>query len=255
MRPANVDRNGERSLMATARWAGALNVLSAVPDGFSVSTVQKLVVRGDAVATAAGILGSERLFRLAVVADLFALLLFIASGVLLYQVFKPASRSLALIFLVFFVSTGVIQSLCGLQNLTALMLIKGGPALAGLPAAQAGALAYVLLRLYSLTFQLALFFGGASSVVMGFLILESTFVPRVIGPLMMIDGLGYLTFSLSSFLSPPLALHIFPYIPFITAALGEGALLFWLIIRGVNVERWREQAAAMDRAAWSPAPE
>ena len=65
---------------------------------------------------------------------------------------------------------------------------------------------------------------------------------------MMIDGLGFLTFSLASFLSPPLAARLYPYIPFGTA-LGEAALFLWLIIRSVNTERWQEQAAAMVRAA------
>ena len=175
--------------------------------------------------------------------------MFIASAVLLYEIFKPASRRLALLFLVLIVSGSVIQSLDCLQNLAALTLLKGGPGLSGLPSAQASALAFMFLKLYSLSFQLALFFGGASSVVMGFLVLRSTFVPRIIGPLMMIDGLGYLTFSLASFLSPPFAARIYPYVPFITAALGEGALMLWLIVKGVNAERWREQAAATERAA------
>lgn len=84
---------------------------------------------------------------------------------------------------------------------------------------------------------------------MGFLILRSTFVPRIIGPLMMIDGLGYLTFSLASFLSPPLGAHLFPYIPMLTAFVGEEVLFLWLIFKGVDTVRWQEQAAAMDRAA------
>jgi len=59
-----------------------------------------------------------------------------------------------------------------------------------------------------------------------------------------LDGLGYLTFSLANFLSPPLVTRVYPYIPFGTAFLGEGALFLWLIIKSVNAERWQEQAAA-----------
>jgi hypothetical protein len=58
-------------------------------------------------------------------------------------------------------------------------------------------MALVFLRLYSLNFNLALVFGGASSIVIGSLILRATFVPRIIGPLMILDGLGYFTFSLA----------------------------------------------------------
>ncbi|HEY6195365.1 MAG TPA: DUF4386 domain-containing protein [Candidatus Eisenbacteria bacterium] len=233
--------------MATARWAAALNILSAVPDGFSVSVVRQLFVRGDATATAANILGSETLFRLGLVADLGGLVLFIASGVLLYELFKPAGRRLALLYLILFEGCAFIQSLNAIHNLAALLLVSGGPGLSGLAPAQANAMALVFLRLYSLNFNLALVFGGASSIVLGSLILRATFVPRIIGPLMMLDGLGYLTFSLTAFLSPSLAAHIFPTIPFVTAAIGEGALYLWLIIKGVNAERWREQAATVDR--------
>jgi len=247
----NVAKAGrtERSLIATARWAAVLNILCAVPDGFSVSVVRKLVVRGDAMATAANILGSESQFRLGLVADLGGLLLFMASGVLLYEVFKPASRRLALLFLVLFESCALIQSLNAIHNLAALLLVKGGSALSGLAPAQANAMAFVFLKLYSLNFNLALVFGGASSVVLGCLILRATFVPRILGPLMMLDGIGYLTFSLTAFLFPSLATHIFPTIPFVTAAIGEGALFLWLIVKGVDAERWREQAATMERWA------
>ena len=95
-------KTSDRSLVGTARLAGALNALSALPDGFAITTLRKLVVRGDASATAANIIRAEGMFRLAFVADLVGLLLFIGSGVLLYDLFKAASRRLALLFLVFF---------------------------------------------------------------------------------------------------------------------------------------------------------
>src|SRR5262249_50326140 len=132
--------------------------------------------------------------------------------------------------------------------------VKGGPGLAGLPQAQANAMAYLALRLYSLNFNLALVFAGASSIAMGALVLRATFVPRILGPLMVVDGLGYLTFSLTTFLVPALGARMFPLIPFVTAAIGEATMYLWLLVKGVNVERWREQAAAADRAASVAAP-
>ena len=249
MSPASDGRTLERSVIATARWAGALNILSGVPDGFSVATMRRLVVRGDVAATAASILGSESLYRFAFVADLVGILMFVASAVLLYEIFKPASRRLALLFLILILGCALIQSLNCLQDIAALTLLERGPALSALPPAQANALAYLFLRLHSSSFQLALYFCGCSSIVMGFLIPRSTFVPRILGPLMMIDGLGYLVFSLASFLSPPAGARLFPYIPMATAAVGEGALFLWLIFKGVNAERWHEQAAATDRRA------
>ncbi len=244
IRPAKSGWTGARSVRATARWAAALNILSAVPDGFSVSTLSKLVVRGDAAATAANILGSERLFRLGFVADLVALLFFIASAVLLYEVFRPASKRAALLFLVLMAMGTICQALESVHDLAALALLKRGAGMSALPLAQANAMAFLFLRLHSYTYVLALFFDGCASFVLGYVVLRSTFVPLVIGPLMMVDGLGYLTFSLANFLSPPLVTRVYPYIPFGTAFLGEGALFLWLIIKSVNAERWQEQAAA-----------
>ena len=249
MTPPKAGWTRERSLRATARIAGALNILSGVPDGFAVSTVRKLLVRGDATATAANILGSEGLFRTALVADLIAILIFVASGVLLYETFKPAGRRAALFFLVLVLMGSIIQALVSIQDLAVLVLLKGGPGLSGLTSEQANALAFVFLRLHSSTYQLALLFFGCASLVMSYLILRSTFLPRIIAPFTMIDGLGFLTFCLASFLAPPVAMRLYPYVPFVTAMIGEGPLFLWLIIKSVNAERWLEQAAATDRAA------
>jgi len=226
-----------------------LNLLSAVPDGFSVTVLQKSVVRGDASSTAANVLGSEGLFRLGFVADLVAILIFVASAVLLYDIFRPAGRRSALLFLVLVLMGAAFQALECIQDLAALVLLKGGAGMSALPSGQANALALLFLRLHASNYQLALLFIGCSSLMLGYLVLRSTFVPRIIGPLMMIDGLGYLTFSLTSFLSPPSVTHIYPYVPFVTALLGEGTLFLWLIVKSVNAERWQEQAATTDRAA------
>src|SRR5438093_2944349 len=136
IRPAMSGWTGARPVRATARWAAALNIFSAVPDGFSVSILRKLVVRGDAAATAANILGSEGLFRLGFVADLFALLFFIASAVLLYEVFRPASRRAALLFLVLMAMGTISQALESVHDLAALVLLKGGVGMIALPSAQ-----------------------------------------------------------------------------------------------------------------------
>jgi hypothetical protein len=232
---------------AKARLASALNVLSAVPAGFSVFVLQKLFVRGDPAATAAHILGSEGLFRLGFVADIVGIMFFVASALFLYELFKPASRSLALLMVFFCLIGSGIQTLNSLQDLTALLFLKGGNAMAALTSAQTQAIAFVFLKMHSNTYGLALAFFGVSSILIGCLVLRSTFLPRVLGMLMVIDGLGYLTFSFSAFLSPPLGARMYPYIPMLTAALGEGSLMLWLLVRAVNTQRWEEQAAAAVR--------
>jgi hypothetical protein len=230
-----------------ARLAGALYLISGVPAGFSVHVILKLVVRGDPAATATNILGSEGLFRLGFVAEIVGILFFVGAVLFLYELFKPVSRSLALLYLFFSLIGSAIQSLDSLADMAALLLLKGGGGLAAVTTGQAQALALVFLRMHTLDYDLALVFFGVSSILIGTLVLQSTFLPRVLGVLMAIDGLGYLTSSFATFLSPPFAAHLYPYLPFMTAVLGEASLMLWLIVKGVDARRWEEQATA---AAW-----
>jgi len=96
--------------------------------------------------------------------------------------------------------------------------------------------AQAVLRLFHLAsthHQLLVFF-GFHCLLLGYLILKSTFLPRILGALMAIAGLGWL-----SFLSPPLAKALSPYV-LLAGIIGEGSLTLWLVIFGVNAERWKE---------------
>jgi hypothetical protein len=228
----------------TARRAGALYAVSAVPAGFSVFVFTKLIVRGNPGATAANILGSETLFRLGLVAEVIGILFFVGSVMLLYQLFKPVSRSLASMMASAGIIGSTIQALDTLCDVAALLLLKGGSASAALTTGQAQALAFVFLRMHLLVYTLALVFFGVSTATIGYLIRRSTFLPRILGVLMAIDGLGYLTFGFATFLSPPFAAHLHPFLPFVTAILGEGSLMLWLIVKTVDARKWEDHVIA-----------
>jgi hypothetical protein len=83
-----------------------------------------------------------------------------------------------------------------------------------------------------------LIFFGFYCLLIGRLIFRSTFLPRILGALMGFGGLGWLTF-----LSPPLANYLSPW-NMLPGVLGELSLTLWLIVIGVNVQRWTEQASA-----------
>src|SRR5882724_9483343 len=144
--------------------------------------------------------------RLGSAAGLTAGACYMAVTLLFYGVFKPVNRNLSL--LAAFISfVGIII----------------GP----------------LSRLHLVPFTInPLVFFGFYCLLIGYLIFRSTFLPRVLGVLMMFAGLGWLTF-----LSPPLAKYLTPYI-FIPGLLGEGALTLWLLVMSVNEQRWKEQAGA-----------
>lgn len=87
----------------------------------------------------------------------------------------------------------------------------------------------------------SLVFFGFYCLLIGHLILRSMFMPRVLGALMMFGGLGWLTF-----VSPPLANSLSPY-NMAPGILGEGVLTLWLLVMGVNAQRWVEQARGNDK--------
>ena len=83
---------------------------------------------------------------------------------------------------------------------------------------------------------------GFHVILIGYLIFRSTFLPRFLGVWLAIAGVCYLTNSFANFLSPEFAAHLLPYILFPGAV--EIVLALWLLVRGVNVQRWKEQASA-----------
>ena len=95
----------------------------------------------------------------------------------------------------------------------------------------------------ALTGTLALLVGGRLGAAAN---LRSTFLPRNVGALMVLAGLGWLTKSFASLLSPPLANYLSPYL-MASGIIGEVALTLWLLVVGVNVQRWKEQASLAGR--------
>jgi hypothetical protein len=88
---------------------------------------------------------------------------------------------------------------------------------------------------------------GFYCLLIGYLICRSTFLPRSLGALMGVAGLGWLTF-----LSPSLARYLYPY-NLAPGILGEGVLTVWLLVMGVHAQRWWEQAASAMKPAAPPA--
>jgi hypothetical protein len=131
-----------------------------------------------------------------------------------------------------------IMAVNSLNYFAPLVLLGGAHFLTAFKTDQMQALALVSLGLYSAGYGISLVFFGFHCLLIGYLILRSAFLPRILGVLMAITGWGWLTF-----LSPPLANYLWPYIA-AASVLGEGSLTLWLLVLGVNVQRWKEQASA-----------
>ena len=229
----------EVSPRTKARMAGVFELLEGLTSsGGQVIILGSLFVAGNAATTGGDILAHEQLFWLGFASSLIAVAFHLAWAFLFYDLFKPVNRSVSL-FATFVILVGcAMQALTSLFYLAPLLVLQGGYAFSAFTPQQLQALALVFLNLNAAAFNIHLVFFGLWCVLIGYLIFRSTFLPRILGVLLAIDGLGWMLF-----LSPPLALHLFPLIA-IASGLAEIPLMLWLIVAGVNTERWKEQASA-----------
>jgi Domain of unknown function (DUF4386) len=235
-----MDRIAETSPRFKARMAGVFQLLEAITAASpGVFILDRLVVVGNGAATAANILSHERLFWWGFASSLIGVACHVAWALLMYELLKPVSKSLSLLAAFFVLVCCAMQALTSLFYLAPLLILQGGSSLSAFTAEQLQSLALMFLKLNQYAYNIDLVFFGLWCVLTGYLIFRSTFLPRILGVLLAISGLGWVIY-----LYPPLAYHLF--IPYIASAsaLGEIPLEFWLIVMGVNVERWKEQASA-----------
>jgi len=130
-----------------------------------------------------------------------------------------------------------------LNHFAALLLLSVGEYLSAFKPDQLQALALVFIRLRTIGFDIALVFFGFHCVVLGYLLFRSTFLPRILGLLLAIGGLGYMVNIFANVIPPAMRSHLFPYI-MLPAGIAEISLTLWLIIVGVNASKWKAQASA-----------
>ncbi|MEK7401783.1 MAG: DUF4386 domain-containing protein [Gemmatimonadota bacterium] len=222
----------------TGRLAGAFLFLWALTGGLAYGYSQGMLVGGDAAATAANILASETRFRLAIAGNLLSQACFIASTVVLYDVFTPVSRAAARTVVFFNLTACAIGVFNSLFQLGALEVLQRPPYLSAYSTPQLQALAALLLKLNIQALDMGQIFFGFQWIAVGYLILRSVFIPRILGALVAFSGAWYLTR-----LYPPLVEALMPY-SISMPAVGLLAFTLWLLVRGVNAQRWQEQFAA-----------
>jgi uncharacterized protein DUF4386 len=236
-----MERIAEASPRSKARIAGVFYLLTILTRMFVETFVRnQLVVSDDASATATNILAHETLWRWGFAADIIAFASYVVLTALLYELFRPVNRSLSLVAAFFSLVACVVQAISSLFHLAPLVLLGGAPYLKVFTAEQLQALALVFLRLRAAAYHnIGLVFFGLYCLLVGILILRSTFLPRIFGVLMVLAGLSYVLF-----LSPPFARSLQPYI-LVFPGVGQISLTLWLLVIGVNVQRWKEQVSRL----------
>jgi hypothetical protein len=229
-----------------ARTAGALYLVNIVAGAFAIGLVPAILVVPGVAATAHNIQTHELLYRLGLVAHVVVDVTNVPLAVIFYDLLKVVNRRLALLDVFFTLVATSIEAAGLLGQFTPLVLLGGSHYTSALPPAQLHALAYLPGDLSAIDYNLYAVFFGFDIICVAYLVFRSTFLPRAIGVLLAIDGLAYLAYSFADLLAPGFAAHLVPWIQ-LPAIFGEGSLCLWLLVAGVDVERWKERASAAIR--------
>lgn len=228
-----------------ARLAGGFSLLTIVLGVFAQGFIaERLIVSGDAAATAANILSHEGLFRLGFAIYLIELACQITMTVLFYDLLKPVSRSVSLLAATFGLTGCGIKIISRIFFIAPVFVLGGSHYLSVFSKEQLQALALLFLKVDYQAETMAMIFFGFYAIVKGYLVFRSTFLPRFLGVLGAVAGLGLLTY-----LYEPFAARVVLFIVGL-GIVGALANLVWLLVFGVNERRWKEQASAAAASIW-----
>jgi Domain of unknown function (DUF4386) len=228
------------SIKKQARIAGLWYLLASIPAPFALIYVpSKLIVFGDATATANHVRASETFLRLGIASELTSFIIFIFVVLALYRLFKWVNEKQALAMAFLILVSIPISLLNVLNEIAALVLVSGANFLSVFEKGQLDALAYLFLRLHGQGFVVAQIFWGLWLFPFGILIIRSGFIPRFLGVLLFIAGSGYLASSFTSLVLPSYRHLVDQFTMVLTA--GELPIIFWLLIRGAKDQPLDEQ--------------
>jgi len=228
----------ERSPQRYARIGGVLYLAIIVLGLFGEAFVRgTLVVSGDATATANAIAASESLWRAGIAGDLLMHVLDLPVIVVLYLLLRPVSESLALLATFFNLIQTAVLVANKLNLLVPILLLGNASGLDAFTPEQLHAISYVAINAHGYGFGVGLIFFGFACLFRGYLIFKSGYFPKVLGLLMLLAGVSYLTNSFALLLAPSLASALFPFV-LMPAFVGELGFALWLVFKGVNIEQW-----------------
>lgn len=243
------EQQGETSPRLLSRIGGVLYLIIIVGGILGEAFVRnRLVVPGDATATAANIISLESRWRLGIASEFFMLTCTVSLALILFVLLRPVSRDIAWLAIFFNLVSIAVEAGNELQLLAALSPLGNAEYLRAFEPEQLNALANLALKSYGYGFGASLIFFGCECLVLGYLIFRSGYLPKAVGVLMQIAGLCYLTNSFALILAPTVGDKIFPAI-LIPAFVGEASLCLWLLVKGVNIENWKTQANTPTQSA------
>jgi len=234
-------------MMNPGRRVGLLYLLLLVAPLRLIYIPTKLFVRGDATATANNIAAHETLFRFGIFSELFTAVVIIFLTLAFYRLYERVDRTLAVQVIIL---GGILPAGINFVNVVndaaALTLIRGADYLVAFDKPQRDALAFLFLQLHHKIIIGAQVLWGVWLLPLGLLTYRSGFfrpavAGKVIGVWLLINGVVYVVLSLVGQFAPRYEARAFNVA--LPALLGEMALMLWLLIRGVDAEKWRARKA------------
>jgi len=226
-----------------ARIAGAIYLSMVLTAPFSLIYVPgKLIVRGNAAATAENILAHETMFRLSILGDLVGQVIFICLAIALYRLLSGVNKTWAGLMVAFVLVSAAVGFLNTLNNIAALVLFRGGEFLTVFNKAQRDALGMLFIRLHSQGIFIDEIFWGLWLFPFGLLVFRSGFLPRFLGVWLMINCFGYVVLSVTALFFPEYYEAAFRYSQ--PVLFGELAIMLWLLIKGAKIKQSPQPAMA-----------
>ena len=222
-----------------AKTAGVLFLISILAGGFGEFFVlNKLIVSGDATATAINIHASTSLFRLGFASYLAEAVCDVSLTVILYLLLRPVRKDIALLAAFFGLVSTVTFAFAELFYF-AVLLILDADYLKTFSPNQVNSLVLLSLKLYGYGGGIFMVFYGVASILRGYLIFQSGYLPKFLGILLVLAGAGFVIRNFLLVLAPDYASD-FLLLPTPLAIL---ALALWLLVKGVNVTKWNKQVS------------
>jgi Domain of unknown function (DUF4386) len=226
-----------------ARIAGAIYLSMVFTAPFSLIYVpSKLIVRGNAAATADNIMAHETMFRLAILGDLIGQVIFICLAIALYRLLSSVNKTWAALMVAFVLVSAAVGFLNTLNNIAAVILFHGGEFLTVFDKPQRDALGMLFIRLHTQGIFIDEIFWGLWLFPFGLLVFRSGFMPRFIGVWLMINCFGYVALSVIALFFPTYYQAAFRYSQ--PVLFGELVVMLWLLIKGAKVESSPQLAVA-----------
>lgn len=232
------------SIQSWVRIAAILLVLTLVGGALGEAYVpSRLIVPGDPAATARTIMAHQGLFRAGFAFYLIEAFCDIGLAFIFYVLLRPVQKELALMAAFFGLASTAVYAVAELFYFAALIILRSGDVLKMFSPEQVSSLAFVSLRLFNYCGWIFLSFYGIPSILRGYLIFRSEYLPKFLGVLLIAGGAGFILKNFTTVLAPAYASNLL-LLPMFLAIIS---LTIWFLVKGVDLRKWEAAAPGFAR--------